>query len=517
MKKLISVILCAALLCSVFAVAASAAGCGCGKDPIIFVEGFASRTLAIDANTENEKEVFPMATDLIVDTIKSNLDVIADLLLDGELSSENEKRFLGIADTLFGDMAMDENGLSVENIGPVWTYPQNAEQHKNGDRYTFYYDWRADPYISAVQLRDFVEYIKRLTGHDKVSIIGFSEGTVILATYLTLYGSDDLTSVVWQCGAYNGVTLVGQLFTGRLHMHASDIVAYIDEMTGSDTVGSWVTALTEVLLDAGIFEVITDDIVNTFFDQAVTDDVLRQLIINIFGRMPGLWSFVADEYYDEAKDFVFPTEQDKQTFAGLIERIDKYHYEIQLKVPEIMEAARLSTGKIGVISKYNVHMTAIVEDSDIQADGIIDLHTTSAGATCARFGQTLGDDYVQAVQDGHNHLSADGIIDASTCLYPDQTWFIKNCVHFNMCDYAEELCKFICLSDHQVDVFENASFPQFVNYSKLNETAEPLVAENSETKDPKKPADVYRWFKQLIELIKHTIQYVLDSLTSALD
>lgn len=42
---------------------------------------------------------------------------------------------------------------------------------------------------------------------------------------------------------------------------------------------------------------------------------------------------------------------------------------------------------------------------------------------------TLGDDYVQARDVGHNCLSEDGIIDASTCMLPENTWFIKNYGH----------------------------------------------------------------------------------------
>lgn len=56
-----------------------------------------------------------------------------------------------------------------------------------------------------------------------------------------------------------------------------------------------------------------------------------------------------------------------------------------------------------------------------------------------RLKTTLGDDYVQARDVGHNCLSEDGIIDASTCMLPENTWFIKNYGHA-MFDYRRNGC-----------------------------------------------------------------------------
>ena len=63
------------------------------------------------------------------------------------------------------------------------------------------------------------------------------------------------------------------------------------------------------------------------------------------------------------------------------------------------------------------------------ADALIDTQYTSGGATCSDYGSTLGDDYVCKANCGHNHLSPDNRIDASTCALPENTWFIEGQYH----------------------------------------------------------------------------------------
>jgi len=85
-------------------------------------------------------------------------------------------------------------------------------------------------------------------------------------------------------------------------------------------------------------------------------------------------------------------------------------------------------------------------------------------------------DYIQAVADGHNHLSADRVVDASTCMYPEYTWFIKGMVHtqFNA-DYYE-MISWILNADTQPDVFSDARYPQFFILNKAENTLSPLTA-----------------------------------------
>lgn len=47
-----------------------------------------------------------------------------------------------------------------------------------------------------------------------------SEGTCVAASYISLYGSKNIEKVVFLSGAFQGITLVGNLFTKNLDAKA---------------------------------------------------------------------------------------------------------------------------------------------------------------------------------------------------------------------------------------------------------------------------------------------------------
>jgi hypothetical protein len=88
----------------------------------------------------------------------------------------------------------------------------------------------------------------------------------------------------------------------------------------------------------------------------------------------------------------------------------------------------------------------------------------------------LGTDYEQAVNCGHNHISPDNIIDASTCMFPEYTWFVKGMMHTNFNSDYHNLVKWILASETQPNVFDNPNFPQFLELNKVNDTLSPLLS-----------------------------------------
>ena len=163
-------------------------------------------------------------------------------------------------------------------------------------------------------------------------------------------------------------------------------------------------------------------------------------------------------------------------YAAMFNVVDSFdtHANIPTHFAAV-DAAASGAGKIGVISKYGRRVIPLIENAGIQADGLIDVKGASCGATAADVGLTLGPDYRQAVNDGHNHLSPDGVIDASTALYPDHTWFIKNLEHSTVSEYLGDLFRRISYADTQITVFDDPDFPQFTVYSPIDGETAPLA------------------------------------------
>ena len=128
-----------------------------------------------------------------------------------------------------------------------------------------------------------------------------------------------------------------------------------------------------------------------------------------------------------------------------------------------------------ILAGYNLQREPFVESYMNNSDGVDDTVYNAPGAICADIGQTLGEGYVQAVQDGHNHLSADGVIDASTCYLPENTWFIRDMLHSTAHAGHKDFYAWF-LSDPQApDVHSNPDYPQFMQNDTANERLLPLT------------------------------------------
>ena len=100
---------------------------------------------------------------------------------------------------------------------------------------------------------------------------------------------------------------------------------------------------------------------------------------------------------------------------------------------------------------------------------MIDTKYTSLGATVAPFGGEL---------ESGKRLSPDKQIDASTCMFPDQTWFIKNLRHSYENTAIESLIDVIAHTDDvTVDTLE--AYPQFLNANESLSAVTPAQAVNA--------------------------------------
>ena len=101
---------------------------------------------------------------------------------------------------------------------------------------------------------------------------------------------------------------------------------------------------------------------------------------------------------------------------------------------------------------------------------------------------------------GHSHVSKDLKIDASTCLFPDSTWFIKGEIHVG-CKYGSDYGKLISLlitSKGQDSVYDYPEYPQFLKSDIKEMTL-------TEITEPEKEIDLKGEIKKLIESIKNII------------
>jgi len=450
-----------------FPVSAKTDACGCGFSPIIYVAALGSATLYLDAGTENERVVFrPEQGDTLKLVGKLTLPLVRFAV------DKNYEAFGGsiakAATGLFGLLAMDENGDSSPRITTKTTLPTDPSHGPDRDYY-FGYDFRADPLATAEKLHDYVQHVKTLTGHSKVKFKASSLGGMIVMAYLDKYGTDELDAIIFQCCPILGVGVAGDLFTKQLEFNHDALVRYGMQVLPEDATGSLLSILIQSLDALGVFSAVLgfgDTLIDNLLDQ-----IYDELLIPVFGRMPGLWALVPDVSYEQAKT-IFLGDDASQT---LRDRLDYYHYNVQGKADEILNGALDDGVGIMIVAGYNFQREPFVASYMNNSDAVDDTIYNAPGVTCALLGDTLGEGYVQAVNDGHNHLSADGVIDASTCYLPENTWFVKDMLHSTPHAGHRELYTLFFLSDADFNVHTDPRFPQFLQNDAANNKVVPLT------------------------------------------
>lgn len=456
--------------------------------PVIVVSGMNSFPLT---DTEGNT-LYPPSSDKILGLVKDNIKPILDFALSGDWQKFGDEIIYDVYEDLFKEISCDKYGNSINEIETatfpksVDNYPETFQQSEDiedeigivkgliedigGENvYFFNYDWRLDPMKHADDLNAYVENVKKEKNCDKVVLIPCSMGGVITNSYLYKYGSDSCETIIYAMTAIQGLDAVGEIFQRKIDVDVDVLMAYLFTMQRDELA-------MQILMSAlGTFTEITPAVtkwLDNFIDTSLAelnDRVYDELFITAFGTMPGFWSFVPDSYYEDAKEIFFCGKIDKD-FEKVI---DNYHNNVQARAEEIMHFVADSGVKVYVLSSYGYVGGPYTKVATNQSDCLIETANQSLWATTASWGESFGKDYTplgtKCSDLSHNHVSTDGVIDASTCSFPENTWFIKYNKHVGMpCNSdCQKLMTYLITSEDYVNVHSNESFPQFTSYNKV--------------------------------------------------
>lgn len=483
MKRSIICILLSVLMMFSILTPSFAAGktCSCGKIPIVSVVGFAHVPLVNGEGTQ----VFAPESEAIVNTVLPCVPALVKFLSDGNAGALLDA-VIPAAQQLFDPIKCDENGDSVDPTVKAGRYFEDscdtydyyikeseqdelsmacAEKVGGDHTFIFSYDWRRSPMDVAADLNAYIQNVKEKTGHSQVSINGQSMGTCMVQAYLTLYGTKDVKNVCMFSGAFTGLEMCADLFTGRLSINSDGVV---DIITQSINGSADKSVLGELLKYSGLFEQVLNKLAPLLSEGEYKDRIYNEIFVPYFAMYAGVWSFVPEEKFDEAVEYMF--RNDKFTFRpsdSFIQKITDYHDTVQKTMAERC-TGYYENKNIGfyITSNYNRQIAPVTPSSTMNSDGVIETYHTSYFATVADRNTTLGENYVQTNSDGHDHLSPDLTVDASTCLLPECTWFIKNMNHVEFkLNSTAQLHAWLLTSEKQYTVESNPLFTQFLYYN----------------------------------------------------
>ena len=458
----------AVIILGLCAPAFAAKNCRCGHTPVIYIPGFGA-PIYNDLDKEEPVSVFPPSGDAIAAAVPDLLVAVMGGLLTG-----NDKLFgtyaMKGAEKMLGAAACNPDGTAVANSGAEFdgieedlhSVAHELPTDDLDDKYFhFLYDWRISPLDNAKLLKEFADEIKSETGHNKISFVCHSQGNTILTSYLALYGSRNIDKIVCLSPAYQGLSLVGSLFTEEISLTGKGdaLETYLKGIMGYEGAkNQLIGAVVSLINSYGVVDLALNYVQDILDSQL--DRIFDESLVDIFGTMPGLWSFVPAEYYEEAKETMFGGDA---KYDKLIEKIDYYHYNVQAKTKTLLKQAKSNGASIIITAGYNISSIPVTVTEAGQSDLLIDTKYMSLGATCAPIGGTLGESYKQSKRScGHNHLSPDGIIDASTGSFPEYTWYIRDSGH---ADFGDDYLTFINWAINykgQPTVRSSKNYPQFM-------------------------------------------------------
>lgn len=520
MKRFVSIILSVVLLLTgVLCIAPVSLASEDGTTiPVVHVVGTGTPISRI--NEAGEKEtVYPLQ--FPEGYIDEKLDVFLPVFADAFFTQEWDEFcdvLYEILIPIFSKMALDKNGNVTDGSFINWSWSKeelatHADGTYSATEFQFYYDWRLDPMVTADTLHQYIEDVMEATGSDKVALYGRCLGSNMVAAYMKKYDGEHVSEVIHYASALYGATQCSKMFTGELYLHADGIERFIYDIGGdlgldetlTELIQSLVTLLNKTYgLDIGCWAV-----------NNVVQDIYLQIFPRIVGEsyatFPSYWSMVSVEDYDRAMETMFYG-KDVSEYAGLIEKIEYFHDNVRLDFEDDVKAFEERGIEHSNIVKYGKQTIPVTENSDELSDQFCTVRESSFGAKVVEVGETFDSKYIDnaVINSTAKYISPDKQIDASTCLMPDTTWFIKDIEHKDFPSCINGLVSDIVNNDN-FTVNDNPEYPQYMVYDKGANTISPMTAENLNTTE--------RWetnyFDSLIKFFKAVFELIKTKLTEA--
>ena len=256
MKKWLSVLLAALLLfcCCVPAFAASPAPATASTPyPIVIARGMDFNGLYTNYGTPAQRNCFHGLT------VGGVAKALGKTVLNSFTMGLRHGFAVAAVDyvrEILGDMACDENGESVLDVG--WDryygsmaqfpefFAEVSDDEKKEDAlvrtaaetvgaenvYYYTYDYRLDPYTLADELKQWIDLASAEHGGSKVILVNCSMAGVITDCYLYKYGAEDLAKVLFLSSTFCGTDEADEILRGMVETSGRSLYNYLVGLLG---------------------------------------------------------------------------------------------------------------------------------------------------------------------------------------------------------------------------------------------------------------------------------------------
>lgn len=490
MKKVISVIMAVVILCVALLPAVSAATtCSCSETPIVYIRG---RADIVADKSQKQSSSNPGLPTFYGEDVESYVTRLVPGFFTGSTFGNWDKLSSELAEIFaeeYEDYALDKDGNVDNNSGisleKQWSSDkindvhkanqtiQNAQQaSKELYKYYFIYDCRIDTFEVADELHEYIETVKKVTGHSKIKILARCFGTNVLSAYLARYGWSDIEDVLLYNPIMYGTDKLDCIFSGELVVTRDSIDYITNNMVIDSESDETILKIVQILNAAGSLD--STSSTTTYVANYCASEILRET----YATCPGYWSMLSADSYEKAKEYIFEYYEDE--YSKIIEKTDYYHENVRLKLDEIYADMKADGVDVYTVVKYGTQLLPIMENPNVQSDDTVTVETQVPGAVTAPLGSTFGDTYMEdaAARGATKYISPDKTVDASGIFSPDTTWFVKDLAHDVFPQCLDLFLYKVLRSKGTFTINSDKNYPQFMVYENNNgtETVKPLTS-----------------------------------------
>ena len=349
---------------------------------------------------------------------------------------------------VFSIQASGKDGKAKENLKTI-TYDYPVAEMSEDDRdyfyrmipmksvvdeiggeenlYFFTFPLISDPFISAASLDKYIQMVKEQRGCDKVNIVTISLGGTILTAYLEMKKDtnyEDINKVLNVVSCLQGTDVMGDFYLRNFNIEdefffQEFLPMVMKEMNGYATLGHIINIALKIFPRDVIENILT----------AAVDGILDTLMLNC----PQFWAMIPTDRYDDVIEKYSYIKNDPE-YSRLYATIEHFQ-QARLNLNDNLLKLNAQGALVHNVCGYNLDYSsqdycffaAMKSSLTTNSDAIIDIDSTSLGATYAIAGEVLSEEYI-ASRDA-KYISPEGSIDASTCLFPDNVWFFEGQHH----------------------------------------------------------------------------------------
>ena len=377
------------------------------------------------AVTKTVKEVFSIQASNTNGEPISNLKTVSYMSSVAEMSRDDRDYFYRMI-----PMKSLTEGVKNEITGEVVKEAVLSDR----DLYLYAFPLIGDPMESAKGLDEYIQFVKADSGKDKVNIVTISLGGTILTAYLELMkgtGYPDVNRVINVVSCLQGTDVMGDFYLRNFRIKGEEDVFFFQEflpmvmaeMNGDATLGYIINVALKIMPKEVVYSILT----------GAVDGILESLMLNC----PQFWAMVPADRFDDVKakyDFIWDTANADYGNQVLATKIDAFHTAALNLEDNLKDFASKDNRLVHFVAGYDLDYSAqdycffaaMASSKETNSDAIIDIDSTTLGATYAKAGEVLADDILFS---DDARVSPDGSIDISTCAFPDNVWLFHGQHH----------------------------------------------------------------------------------------